>query len=108
MVGGADVSLRPTPGPASGIGKGAEEIRGGQRRFGHAPVGAATSTKALNVGIHSLDGGVADRSDCWWMEISRQESVGVWRRAATTTLAATSRLPVTNLISLLLLDYRID
>jgi len=80
VVGGADVSFRPTPGRqlnanrsslirtlpgSSRTGRGVEEIRAGQRWFGHAPVGAGTSTKAPNVGIHSVDGGVTDRSDCW-------------------------------------------
>jgi hypothetical protein len=63
VVGGADVSLQ-YPG-ASGIGKVPKKFRGGQRRFGHAPAGAGTSTKAPSVGIHSVNGGVTYRSDCW-------------------------------------------
>ena len=63
MVGGADVSLQ-YPG-SSGIGKGPKKFRGGQLRFGHAPVGACTSTKVPNVGVHSVNSGITSRSDCW-------------------------------------------
>jgi hypothetical protein len=74
VVGRADVSLRPQLrgrhldaersslaqySDSSGIGKGAEEIPRRATSFGHAPVGAGTSTKALNVGIHPVDGGDA-------------------------------------------------
>jgi hypothetical protein len=79
VVGGADVSLLPIPAGiwmltdsslvrntlgSSGIGKEPKKLRGGQHQFGHAPAGAGTSTKVPNVGIHSVDGGVTDRSDC--------------------------------------------
>ena len=80
MVGGADVSFTPH----TGVGiwmltvrpwcatlrffrnwEGAKTFRGGKRRLGHAPVGACTSTKVPNVGVHSVNSGITDRSDCW-------------------------------------------
>ena len=63
MVGGADVSLQ-YPG-SLGIGKGPKKFRRGQRRFGHAPIGAGTSNKVPNVGHSFREPRGLDRSDCW-------------------------------------------
>jgi hypothetical protein len=50
-----------------------EEIRAGQRWFGHAPVGAGTSTKAPNVSFIPWTAGSRIDPIVGWMGISRQQ-----------------------------------